>query len=1184
MRSIGKYLVCLCIVFMSSVSVAQWIDSPRAEAEDERFDHPEKFDEWFYGKRAFGLGYIPKDARLNALKERDRLWNSFFANRKQNPQSSGGAHSLADISWTPIGPFNIDPSSGSHAGRINCIAVHPTDPNTAYAGAAMGGIWKTTNGGQSWRPISDNAYSLAFGAIAIDPTNPNIIYAGTGEQTSNIDAYYGVGLLKSTDGGSTWNPSGLDQLSSFCRIIVHPTKHNIIYAAGPRSGGAVYISTDAGASWSKAAGLPATSVSDLVLCTTETSDVLYAGLPSLGTYRSTDGGQTWVNVHTYFQMRRIMLDVDPNNWKDVIDMDVNNDGSFGGIFRSSNGGNDWTDISAELGTADIFSSGGSQQGWYDAYVHRDPKNPDHILVGGISIWLSEDGGGSWVDAGLAYKGGIHPDQHYAAFSGGADTKLYVSCDGGIAVSSDKGATYDVYQDSLAVTQFYGMSVDQNVADLNYGGTQDNGTLRGSRTNGWQSISGGDGGTVVADEDNSNLIFYCRPGDGNSPRKILNGNDVDASSGINSNDSVNWVKPLVLDQANNILYYGTQFLYVSTNKGTNWTKRSKKLDSAAFVNCIEPGGDGKILAVGTTSGKLWYSGDNGITWQDRRAGLPGRSVECIRFSPADKNVFYVAVSGYGAAHVFKTTDKGTTYTDISSSLPDVPCNTLFIDPDHPTELYVGTDVGVFYSPNDGGTWMPYGSGLPNVAISDMAFHKTQKVLRVATHGRSMWEAPLADNYSAISTPNIATRWIFGDAASIEWYGVSGSAKVEITYDGGANWTTLDPAFSGQSYPIAQVSSAGGFQETDKAMVRVSATGQPTLLSSMFRIIKSVAGTTTAVISEQPLYMYDLAYVPEDNVLWVTNFTATDSKIYKIDPDNGKLLGSMNLGSGKTSLTGIKYFPKNQHFYIHQRNDAINKSYVYEVTKTGQIVHSWESPSVYGTGIYPSGDTLFLADRDNNIIYRSVISDPQQRYDDMPLERQALFGPRCISFNPVTNELLHTWTSFQGTTATDASLYDSYLLRLDPATGKELSSYFVQEGGNAGTNVRGCEYDPRSNGTSVWVTALNSGNSSKILKISLKDGSTSSVRTGESIESLSLTSYPNPFVHATNLDYTLAHPASVRILVRDILGREVKAVELGMQAEGSHSVSIDLASFASGSYLAEIYINGERAGAIRLAKEQ
>jgi hypothetical protein len=349
------------------------------------------------------------------------------------------------------------------------------------------------------------------------------------------------------------------------------------------------------------------------------------------------------------------------------------------------------------------------------------------------------------------------------------------------------------------------------------------------------------------------------------------------------------------------------------------------------------------------------------------------------------------------------------------------------------------------------------------------------------------------------------------------------------------------------------------------------------------VKSTAGSTIDVVSEQPLYMYDLAYVPEDNVLWVTNFSPIDTKIYKIDPDNGKLLGNMNLGSGKNNLTGLKYFPKTQHFFVHQSNGN-NTSNIYEVSKTGQIIHSWLSPATYGTGLYPREDTLYVADRDHNVIYRSVITDPQQRYDDINLERQALFGPRCISFNPVSGELLHTWTSFQGTDATDAALYDSYLLRLDPVSGKELSSYFVQEGGNAGTNVRGCEYDPRSNGTSIWVTVLNSGNSSKILKVSLKDGVPAAVHSSVSSADLALASYPNPFAHLTTIEYKLLHGASVRIVVHDMLGREVRSADLGAQQEGQHSFGLDLSSLASGSYFVEIYLDGGRAGAIRLAKEE
>ncbi|HEY6172671.1 MAG TPA: T9SS type A sorting domain-containing protein, partial [Candidatus Kapabacteria bacterium] len=565
--------------------------------------------------------------------------------------------------------------------------------------------------------------------------------------------------------------------------------------------------------------------------------------------------------------------------------------------------------------------------------------------------------------------------------------------------------------------------------------------------------------------------------------------------------------------------------------------------------------------------------------ERSAGLPGRSISAIKFMPGDTATYYVALSGYGSSHVMKTTNKGVTWSNISSTLPDIPATALFIDPLHPSELYVATDIGVFYSPNDGGDWIPYGQGMPNVAISDMAYHKSKKVIRVATHGRSMWEAPLANTKSGISTPSLATKWFIGEKGQISWHGIALPVKVEVSINNGANWITVANAVNTTSYEIPAITAAAGFQNTDFALVRVSNTSE-TLISQNFRIISRSAGSTFDVVTEQPLYMYDIAYDSDENVLWVTNFNTTDTKIYKIDPDNGNMLGNLNLGSGKTSLTGIKYDKRSKTFYIHQRNDALDASFIYQVNKAGQTLHQWTSPAKYGTGIYPREDTLYLGDRDNNKIFRGVLTDPSNTFDDILLERQATFGPRCISFNPVSGELLHTWTDFQGTDL-NAQLYDSYLLRLNAFNGQELSSFFVQEGGNAGTNVRGCEYDPRSNGESVWVTVLNSGNSSKILKITLKDGPAASV--SASADKIEMSVYPNPTFGLTSINYFLERSTDVQLTLRDMLGRTVKVLPQGMVGEGKRYISFDMTGLASGTYIAELSLDGVVAGVIKIIKQ-
>jgi photosystem II stability/assembly factor-like uncharacterized protein len=1074
-----KILIVLCsmTVLLSLAAtpvLSQWLETTPSEEMKE--DHAEDAMKWFYGIRAFGLGYIPQDGWIKAIKQRDALRDKYFGTGKGSTIQSVNA-SLANANWINVGPINIQSGYLSHSGRINTIVTDPTNDKIAYFGAANGGVWKTTNKGQSWHATSDNAYSLAMGALAIDPTNPSILYAGTGEFSKGVGAFFGAGMLKTTDAGKTWNSAGLGNVGAFSRVIVNPNKPTTVYAAGAGSGGGLYISTDGGSSWTKAAGgLPPGDVTDITYAQFHGNDMIYAGLPSHGVYLSQDGGVSWYNVNPFgasAQMRRIHVAEDPNNWQDVVALSVRFDGSLEGLVQSVDGGNTWNDISSGIG--DLFGS--NNQGWYDAYVQRDPIDAQKFLVGGISVWRTEDAGSSWADVGLAYQGGIHPDQHAAAFSKNGSDITYVGSDGGIAVSDDRGATYTVNQDSAAITESYGIAIDQVASDLTYTGNQDNGTLAGGRNGEWNVIGGGDGGTVVVDSKDHTKVYYIQP----TAWAVYVNDGTNLSSGINTGDSVFWTKPLVQDETNHILYTGSQYLYVLANGTSSWARRSRNLAYPGYISTIAPAGDGKTLLVGTTDGSVWSSTNNGTSFTDRTSGLPGRSVTNIKASPTDVNTYYVTLSGFGASHVLKTTNLGANWKDITGTLPDISCNVIVVDKLHPTNLYVGTDVGVFFSPDDGADWLPYGTGLPNTAVTDMGYHYNNRVLRAGTHGRSMWEAPMATTVSGITTPTVTNIWYTGEAAQIGWYGVTSPVKVEISTDNATTWQTVSASATGNLLSIPTVS----YSATENALVRVTS-GTDVLQSEAFRIRVRPSGTTLSTFSEQNLYMYDLAYDKDDNVLFATSFstppTSPDPKIYKIDPNTGALLGSIT--TNQTGyFTGIKYDNLTKHLFVHQAIQSTPVvSNILEMTPTGTVVHKWSSPCAYGTGIFTSGDTLFLADRNNNVIHVVSKTNPLSTYPDLALDRKSSFGPRCITLNPATGNLLHTWTDFQGPEAT-AQLYDSYILNLDRYDGSELSSWFVQDGTNTGTNVRGIELDPRNGGTSIWVTVLNSGNSSKILKIQL-----------------------------------------------------------------------------------------------------
>lgn len=1167
MRTIKRVVFALLFIqLIASGLSAQWLEPREGTEEREESNGPAEFYKWFFQKRTFGLGYIPEDGYKKAVAKRNELQK--FYSLKNGQTLSVPTAPMEAIVWKNIGPFNINtPFGGPHAGRVTSIAVDPTSSAVAYFGSANGGVWKTTNTGASWQPTSDQTSALAVGAVAIDPQHPNTIYAGTGDYAQGVGSFFGAGVIRSTDGGTTWKSLGLSNVGAFSKIFVHPTNSSIIYAAGAGSGSGLYVTKDDGVSWQKVTSLPPGAITDFSLVVKDGKDYLFAAIPSHGIYMSDDGGAFFQLIHEYTEMRRMHLAVDPANPKDIVDLSISYAGEFEGLSRSVDGGNNWDDISGDFAFTNGLFNG---QGWYDAYLRRDPKNPEHFIFGAISIWQTNDGGQSWEDVGQAYKGGIHPDQHNAAFA--PDGSLYATCDGGIAYSKNGGSTFEVLDDSAAITQPYSIAIDQTADDISYIGTQDNSTLGGSRDAPWDDITsfGGDGGTVCVDSKDPKSIYFIRPTAFQVAVSDGNGEN-DFSNGLNTGDSVGWLKPIAQDETNHILYTGSQFLYVYPDNGTKWIRRSKQLATGAYISTICPAGDGTSLMVGTTDGRLWTSANNGSTFTESK-GIPARSISDIAVSPVSKTTFYVALSGFGAGHVFKTIDFGANWTNVSGKLPDISANKIVIDPGNPNHLYVATDVGVFYTPNDGNDWLPYGTGLPNIAVFDMALHKAKKVLRVATHGRSVWEAPMDIVNSGITTPTLSSIWYIGEPATIAWYGLNPSkaVKIEISLDDAKTWSSTNDLPAGTTeWNIPEVK----FLACEAALIKVSTGTDEVLISQHFKIQQRLAGSSMRVFSEQPLYMYDLAYDGDENTLWVTNFITSstpDAKIYKMDPNTGVITGSITATSGG-NFTGIKYDHASGHLFVNN-TPPTGLPRTFELDKTGKVIRSFRTPgnTQYATGILVVDDTLFVADRNNNVIHCVSKTTPTTSYNDFDLSRHAAFGPRCLAINQKTGDLLHTWTDFQGTDGS-ATLFDSYILKLSRFNGEELSSTFVQEGGNKGTNVRGIEYDPRSDGKEIWVTVLNTGNSSKVMKITLVDGpaSGSNAVRNHSQNLVSLSVYPNPLHDATTIKYTLGNPAEVRMVVHDILGREVHSTSYGVENDGEHSHRIQLDQLTAGGYTLSLY---------------
>lgn len=731
-------------------------------------NHENKIDkkfipgDWFYEQRAYPYDNIPVDKFFRVQKEKQ----NFISSNMQ----------FANNTWYPVGPSNI-------GGRITALDYDPIN-NFLYAAAAAGGVFKSTDYGITWSPKTDFFPSLSVGAIKIDPVNPAVIYCGTGEANISTDSYSGFGILKSTDYGETWFVSGLEESRHIGKIEIHPLNSNLIYSAvsgglyskGPDRG--IYKSTDAGNTWEHVLYLnDSTSAIDVDVDPSDTN-IIYAAMwerlrgPTFrkaaginsGIYKSTNGGESWSQLLTGLPspdpiIGRISIAVARSNPDYVYALykqaEAPNGTSnfFMGFYRSTNKGETWTHLPS--GT---LSSAFSSFGWYFGLLEVDPNDHNLVYCADIDLFKSVNGGSSWQNITNSYSGSFdeqHPDQHALWIDPANPNKLIVGNDGGIFTSLNGSAPWTKAYD-LPVSQFYASEIDFLQPEIKLGGTQDNGTLKsGGDIDNWNFIYGGDGFHTKVDYTNSNIIYaeYQFGGIGKSTNGGQNfsyiGNGIDFSR-------TNWSTPYILDIQNpNILYFGTYKLHRTTNGGSNWTEISPDLTRGpngrlGTITCIssavESDNTTRVIYVGTDDAKISVSTNSGVNWEDRTGILPQRYITDVLSDKRDPATAYVTLSGYNLdetnPHVFRTTDYGINWSDISGNLPDIPVNSIIIDYDKDSILYIGTDAGAFYTEDLGISWEIIGSGLPNSPVFDLNYHQPTKKLVAATHGRSLFEFDLS----------------------------------------------------------------------------------------------------------------------------------------------------------------------------------------------------------------------------------------------------------------------------------------------------------------------------------------------------------------------------------------------------------------------------------------------------------
>ncbi|MEM1203814.1 MAG: hypothetical protein AAGN66_11345 [Acidobacteriota bacterium] len=659
----------------------------------------------------------------------------------------------SSMNWTLLGPRPITGefwSGDDHAsGRVVSIAPHPTDMDTIYIGTASGGVWKTTNSGGLWTPISDELANLNHGCVALDPQSPDTVYAGTGEYTTGSD---GAGLFRSTDGGATWTQiADTTETGTECsQLLVDPTDSDIIHWTGTQG---YARTTDGGATWTN---LLAGRASDLALDPSN-PQTLYLGKHQDGVYKSTNGGSTWTKLagglptNAGGRVIVALAESAPSTLYATLLLGNN----LQGLYKTTDGGTTWT---AKPNTPNFPSP----QGSYDCFTEVDPTNPDVLYGGGVfpsyavaGVIKSTDGGDSWTDVTVGTLGGqLHPDMHTAAFD--AAGRMWVGNDGGVWYTSDGGLTWMNTNATLSVTQNYAISLHPTIPDRLIGGTQDNGTVaRDVDTEDWPQILAGDGGFSAWDFDDPNTRYgtYVR-----LTTYRLVGSSVINISGPWGGDSRNFIAPLVMDPNDaHTLLGGTSRIWRNTTANTttggtastDWQAISSNFGGRVNAIAVAEGASDTIYA-GTTAGQVQVTTD-ATNWTLRNSGLVGGPVADIFIDPEDPGRAYVSFANLNGARVFLTEDYGVNWTDVTGTLPSgVRAKALEVDFRHsPDHIYVGTGVGVYCSRDNGATWEKDGSDLPNVNIGDLLLHEESNKLYAGTYGRGAWVSQVPGNETVFS---------------------------------------------------------------------------------------------------------------------------------------------------------------------------------------------------------------------------------------------------------------------------------------------------------------------------------------------------------------------------------------------------------------------------------------------------
>lgn len=688
-------------------------------------------------------------------------------------------------------------------GRVSDFAFNPTNPSQYFVATASGGMWKTDNAGVTWQAVADSMPSYSYGDVTMDPNNSNVIWAGTGENNSQRSVSYGDGVYKSVDGGKSWNNVGLKNSEHIGEILIDPRNSDVVYVAsqGPlwSKGGdrGLFKTTDGGKTWENVLEISEhTGVSDIAF-DPKNPDVIYAssyqrrrhvwtlinGGPESTIYKSTDAGKTWKKINKGLpsvDLGRIGIDVAPTDGNIVYAIVEAAEGKSG-FYRSTDGGESWHKQSSYVS--------GSPQYYQEIVV--DPKNPHRVYSLDTYLMVSEDGGKNFTRAGEAHK---HVDNHALWINPDNTNHLIIGSDGGVYESWDRAKNW-TFKDNMSLTQFYKVTVDNDFPFYNvFGGTQDNASLgaphRTTNTSGiqnsdWLFTQFGDGFKTEIDPKNPNIIYSQYQYGGLARYDKQSGERVQMQP-VSPDPKVaqrfNWNSPLLISPHNNErIYYGSQTLFQSDNRGDDWRAISgdlsrnidrnklKVMDKVWGVDTVAKNTStsfyGALIALTESpiqAGLLYTGSDDGVMHVTKNGGenwnklawpskVPENSyVSDMEASLFDKDTVFAVFDNHKRGdfkpYVMRSDNNGKSWTNITGNLP-VRGSTYAIAQDHENKdlLFVGTEFGVFFTQNGGKNWVQLKSGIPTIAVRDVVIQRRESDLALATFGRGFY---ILDDYSPL----------------------------------------------------------------------------------------------------------------------------------------------------------------------------------------------------------------------------------------------------------------------------------------------------------------------------------------------------------------------------------------------------------------------------------------------------